>query len=80
MAELAQTNEATANLLLRTNLEQLLAAQMRVKEEQQRCDDTSATDDAESCCCGENDDREAAASAKLPARTINPRLTTKFDR
>ncbi|KAG0466167.1 hypothetical protein HPP92_017747 [Vanilla planifolia] len=66
--ELAQTNEATANLL-RTNLEQLLAAQMRVKEEQQRCDDTSATDDAESCCCGENDDREAAASAKPPARS-----------
>ncbi|KAG0450942.1 hypothetical protein HPP92_026412 [Vanilla planifolia] len=60
--ELAQTNEATANLL-RSNLEQLLAAQIQVKEE---CDDDAAANDAESCCCGENDDRDAAEP--LPSR------------
>ncbi|KAK8954777.1 hypothetical protein KSP39_PZI002949 [Platanthera zijinensis] len=66
--ELAQTNEATANLL-RSNLEQLLAAQIRIKEEHQQImgDEAAAAtaDDAESCCCGGNDDRE---SVKLPAR------------
>lgn len=51
--ELAQANEATANLL-RTNLEHILAAQLQAKEEQQRCD-AAAADDAESCCSGESD-------------------------
>lgn len=69
--ELAQTNEATANLL-RTNLEQLLATQIRIKEEQQLVDEASPADDAESCCCGGNDDRDtstapAAAAAVAPA-------------
>lgn len=69
--ELAQTNEATANFL-RTNLEQILAAQTRLKEEQRRGDEAAAAaDDAESCCCGGNDDRESpetAAAAAAPVR------------
>ncbi|KAI0497621.1 hypothetical protein KFK09_020853 [Dendrobium nobile] len=66
--ELAQTNEANANLL-RTNLEQvILATQLRVKEEQQRrcVEERDAVDDAESCCCGESDG--AMASADRPMR------------
>ncbi|XP_020574326.1 probable BOI-related E3 ubiquitin-protein ligase 3 [Phalaenopsis equestris] len=46
--ELAQTNEATANLL-RTNLEQILTSQIRIKEEQRLVDEASPADDAESC-------------------------------
>ncbi|KAH0459268.1 hypothetical protein IEQ34_012082 [Dendrobium chrysotoxum] len=61
--ELAQTNEATANLL-RTNLEQLLAAQIRIKEEQRLVDEASPANDAESCCCGGgNDDRDTSTAA-----------------
>ncbi|KAG1368481.1 putative BOI-related E3 ubiquitin-protein ligase 3 [Cocos nucifera] len=49
---LAQSNEVTANVL-RSNLEQVLAAQMKVEE--QKGEDV---EDAESCCCGENQDEE----------------------
>ncbi|XP_072986243.1 probable BOI-related E3 ubiquitin-protein ligase 2 [Typha latifolia] len=54
--ELAQTNEATANML-RNNLEQALAAAQvnKVKEEEERGEDV---DDAESCCCGDNNNLE----------------------
>ncbi|GLU18004.1 hypothetical protein SLE2022_343270 [Rubroshorea leprosula] len=45
--DLAQTNEATANAL-RTNLEQVLAAQV-VKEERTSVDE-AVVDDAQSCC------------------------------
>ncbi|URD86293.1 hypothetical protein MUK42_27975 [Musa troglodytarum] len=48
---LAQSNEATANVL-RTNLEQVLAAQVMVKEA------PATADDAESCCCGDNAEDE----------------------
>ncbi|XP_008787313.2 probable BOI-related E3 ubiquitin-protein ligase 2 [Phoenix dactylifera] len=60
--DLAQTNEATANVL-RTNLEQVLAAQVK-KEEGQRGEAFAAgaagtdVEDAESCCCGENQEEE----------------------
>ncbi|XP_010908606.1 probable BOI-related E3 ubiquitin-protein ligase 3 [Elaeis guineensis] len=58
---MAQTNEATANVL-RTNLEQVLAAQMKVEEEHkvEAAAGGGATDveDAESCCCGENQEEE----------------------
>ncbi|KAG0463485.1 hypothetical protein HPP92_018995 [Vanilla planifolia] len=67
--ELAQTNEATANVL-RANLEQLLAAQAGVLDEKaQGCDGASAADDAESCFCGENDDGKAATVGGSPAWT-----------
>ncbi|KAG0467076.1 hypothetical protein HPP92_018656 [Vanilla planifolia] len=66
--ELAQTNEATANLL-RTNLEQVLAAQVSFKDEQrQGCDVDAGAGDAESCCCGEKDDRKTVALAITPQR------------
>lgn len=45
--DLAQTNEATANAL-RTNLEQVLAAQ--VKDERIRGETAAEMDDAQSCC------------------------------
>ncbi|PKA65995.1 hypothetical protein AXF42_Ash010404 [Apostasia shenzhenica] len=62
LRELAQTNEAAANLL-RSNLEQILAAgQLRGKEEEQQRFDGGATDDAGSCCCGENDHVEASSA------------------
>ncbi|CAD5193940.1 probable BOI-related E3 ubiquitin-protein ligase 3 [Musa acuminata AAA Group] len=48
---LAQSNEATANVL-RTNLEQVLAAQVMVNEA------PATADDAESCCCGDNAEDE----------------------
>ncbi|XP_020588982.1 probable BOI-related E3 ubiquitin-protein ligase 3 [Phalaenopsis equestris] len=52
--ELAQTNEATVNLL-RANLEQVLATQTcSVKQEEQEIYIEPA-DDAESCCCGDNE-------------------------
>ncbi|EHA8588559.1 putative BOI-related E3 ubiquitin-protein ligase 3 [Cocos nucifera] len=52
--DLAQSNEATANVL-RTNLEQVLAAQATVKEEHQGEGEAA---DAESCCCGDNQEEE----------------------
>ncbi|URD95211.1 hypothetical protein MUK42_30938 [Musa troglodytarum] len=45
--DLALSKEATANVL-RTNLEQVLAAQVRVEE------GAATATDAESCCCGDN--------------------------
>ncbi|KAH0458151.1 hypothetical protein IEQ34_013466 [Dendrobium chrysotoxum] len=51
--ELAQTNEATVNLL-RANLEQVLATQISVKEDDDQRHIEPA-DDAESCCCGDNE-------------------------
>ncbi|PKA57032.1 hypothetical protein AXF42_Ash002336 [Apostasia shenzhenica] len=57
--ELAEANEAAASFL-RSNLEQVVAAQVRMEEKQSR---GSAGDDAESCCCGEIGDGEAAAAA-----------------
>ncbi|WOL19589.1 putative BOI-related E3 ubiquitin-protein ligase 3 [Canna indica] len=50
--DLAQSNEAAANVL-RTNLEQVLAAQVRAEEKA-----AADADVAESCCCGENGGRE----------------------
>ncbi|KAK8943111.1 hypothetical protein KSP39_PZI009159 [Platanthera zijinensis] len=52
--ELAQANEATA-ILLRSNLEQILAGQLRAKEDQRGFAAAADADDAESCCCGESD-------------------------
>ncbi|XP_008783738.2 probable BOI-related E3 ubiquitin-protein ligase 3 [Phoenix dactylifera] len=52
--DLAQNNEATANVL-RINLEHVLAAQAKVKED--RTGEGEAAD-AESCCCGENQEEE----------------------
>ncbi|RRT35016.1 hypothetical protein BHE74_00002920 [Ensete ventricosum] len=55
---LAQNNEATANVL-RTNLEQVLAAQVMVKEA------PATADDAESCCCGDNAEDEEGIKVGL---------------
>lgn len=74
--ELAQTNEAAANLL-RANLEQLLAAQIRIKEEQRLAGDEAA-DDAESCCCGGNDERESAKPIARACRSCGVREPTVF--
>ncbi|KAG0477082.1 hypothetical protein HPP92_013923 [Vanilla planifolia] len=74
--ELAQTNEAAANVL-RSNLEHLLAVQLRVKE--QRIWDTDASgavEDAESCCCGES---EGQSSAKAAAPTRACRVCWERD-
>ncbi|EEF48811.1 probable BOI-related E3 ubiquitin-protein ligase 3 [Ricinus communis] len=69
--DLAQTNEATANAL-RTNLEQVLAAQ--VKEERTRCaglDEAAAAaemDDAQSCCGSSDEGEEEGEKRRLSER------------
>lgn len=68
--ELAQTNEATVNLL-RANLEQVLAAQICVvkEDDEARRVVIEPADDAQSCCCGENEGLDdGAAEASTPAR------------
>ncbi|CAL9157532.1 unnamed protein product [Musa hybrid cultivar] len=55
--DLALSKEATANVL-RTNLEQVLAAQVRVEE------GAATASDAESCCCGDNGEDGAEEGIK----------------
>nr|CAD1841446.1 unnamed protein product [Ananas comosus var. bracteatus] len=60
--DLAQSNEAAANVL-RTNLEQVLAAQSRIKPHENDDAAAAAAEDAESCCCGGNYASDADADA-----------------
>ncbi|KAG0481421.1 hypothetical protein HPP92_012279 [Vanilla planifolia] len=60
--ELAQSNEAAANLL-RSNLEQVLAAQVGVEEEKQR-QLPFVVDDAESCCGWESEGESSPSPAR----------------
>lgn len=53
--DLAHSNEATVNAL-RTNLEQVLAAQVKIGEEEGSAENDDLVDDAQSCC-GSSGDR-----------------------
>ncbi|CAL9088535.1 unnamed protein product [Musa textilis] len=56
---LARSSEATA-MVLRTNLEQVVAGQVRVAEKEA----STTPDDAESCCCADNGEEEEEEEEK----------------
>ncbi|THU74145.1 hypothetical protein C4D60_Mb04t30250 [Musa balbisiana] len=64
---LARSSEATA-MVLRTNLEQVVAAQVRVAEKEA----STTPDDAESCCCAGNgeEEEEEKTSARAEWRRV----------
>ncbi|KAJ8458875.1 hypothetical protein OPV22_031801 [Ensete ventricosum] len=64
--ELARSNAAAAQVL-RTNLEQALAA-AQVKAERDAA--AIAVDDADSCCCGDNADDETRGSAAVKGKKL----------
>ncbi|CAD5175604.1 unnamed protein product [Musa acuminata subsp. malaccensis] len=68
---LARSSEATA-MVLRANLEQIVAAQVRVAEKEAEAEAEASTtpDDAESCCCAGNGEEEEKTSARAEWRRV----------